>query len=123
MYYERVRDGYGYEYVPVGGAGAKLKKTRRRYEQVRRIHRTIRRAFVSGCALVLGQFPFSFVGSEPLHISTSLLGTALVAVPGIMLAYHYGTGEGLPDLNQALEDYESASDLYTKELLGSTDVG
>jgi hypothetical protein len=121
MYYERVPSRYGNEYQPVGDVGAKLKRTRRRYENVRRIHRTIRRAFASGCTLILSQFPFSFLGSEALHVSTSILGGLLVLIPGAMLAFHYGTGEGLPDLNEALEEYEDASDLYTKQILAGSD--
>lgn len=125
MYYERVPSRYGNEYEPVGNIGTKLKKTRRKYEDVRRIHRTIRRAFATGCTLILSQFPFSFLGSEALHVSTSILGGLLVLIPGSMLAFHYGTGEGLPNLNEAREAYEDASELYTKQILagGNDDVG
>ncbi len=121
MYYERVKHSYGNDYRPVGDVGDYLKKARRKYEEARRIHRTIRRSFASGVGLILAQFPFSFLGSEALHTSTSILGGLLALVSGFMLAYHYGTGGGLPDLGNAREKYEDASDLYTKQLLGGGD--
>lgn len=125
MYYIKEYSRYGSDYTPVADSpGALLRRARRKFESVRRIHRSVRRAFLSGCGLVLGQFPFSFVGSEALHTSTAILGGVLVLVAGGMLAFHYGTGEGMPDLADAEEAYEQASEIYTKYILEvADDVG
>lgn len=112
-----VRTKYGYDLATPRTVGAQLKKARREFERVRSIHRTIRRTFVFGSSLVLAQFPFSFLGSEALHVSTSILGGVMTLATGIALLFHYTTGDGMPDLGEAQEQYEEASEMYTQTLL------
>lgn len=122
-----VRTTYGYDVATPTTVGTKLKKARREFERVRAIHRTIRRSFVFGSSLVLAQFPFSFLGSEALHVSTSILGGVMTLATGVALLFHYTTGDGMPDLGEAQEAYEEASEMYTQTVLnwkeGDDNVG
>lgn len=112
-----VRTTYGYDVATPSTVGTELKKARREFERVRAIHRTIRRGFVFGLSLVLAQFPFSFLGSEALHVSTSLLGGVMTLATGGVLLFHYTTGEGMPDLGTAQDRYEEAAEMYTQTML------
>jgi hypothetical protein len=127
MYYTRSsRNRYGdYDYTPVAtSTNILVTQARSKYRHVKRVHRLINLGFLGGLTLVLGQFPFSLLGSTALHVSTSVLGGLMTLVFGGVWVVNTVTNDLLPDVVDAKADLDSASELYIKEILeGGNDVG
>lgn len=124
MYYKKVyvtRPGYLYledeKYVPLAVDTATLVRVKRQ-ELVRaeRVHRTVGAGFLGGVVLILCQVPFTFLGSEALHVTTSILGGLLTLVFGGVWVTDL-VSPHLPNVENARTDLDLVTDQYTKELL------